>query len=467
MSTLNESNLHSYQRTAQQHLLDNNFAGLFMDMGLGKTVSCLTAIQKLIYDRLEISKVLIIAPKAVTENVWSDEIGKWDHLSHLKYSRIIGSAKQRKAALKAEADIYLVSKDNIAWLIAEMGGHLPFDMLVIDESSAFKNHKSVRFKALRKTLSSFKRRVILTGTPAPNGLIDLWSQIFILDQGQRLGQYITQYRREFFRPGHGNGYVTYNYKLRKDMDSVIYKKIEDICLSMKLKDYIDMPDLVENYITVKFPEALQKKYDDFEKEAVLELLKAAEEEGHAPGYITPTSAAGLSNKLLQFANGAVYDDEKNWHQVHDFKIEALASILEEAAGKPVLVAYSFKHDLERILKKLKKYSPVQYKGRAELQAWNRGEIPMMLMHPASAGHGLNLQSGGSIAVWFGMPWSLELYKQFNARLYRQGQTDTTFIHHIVAHKTIDLKVRNVLRRKHSSQESLLAAVKAVVAQYQS
>jgi len=456
---MNENDLHNYQHVAVQHILDNTHCALFLEMGLGKTISTLTAIKILMYDELEISCTLIIAPKRVAESVWSTEIEKWAHIKNMTISKITGSAKERKAALRKKADIYTIGRDNTAWLCGQYGGSmLPFDMLVIDEISSFKNPKSMRFKALRNVQPSFKRVVGLTGTPAPNGLIDLWSQIYLLDRGQRLGKFVTRFREEYFRPDKRNGHIVYKYAITTDGEKQIHEKIGDICMSMKVKDYLDLPGRIENVIEIKFDDALQKKYDDFERDQVLQIFEN-QEEGEG---ISAVNAAALSNKLLQFANGAVYDEDKNYHVVHDLKINALKEIIEDANGKPVLVAYTYRHDLERIMHALKAHKPKQLKTDEDINDWNAGKIPVMVMHPASGGHGLNLQAGGSILVWFGQTWSLELYQQFNARLDRQGQKEIVIINKLVAVKTIDRRVINALSNKSDKQDGVMEAVKAII-----
>lgn len=456
---MDESNLHGYQQQTIRHIIDNPHAGVFLDMGLGKTVSSLTAINKLMFEDLEIRKTLVIAPKRVAENVWTSEAKKWDHLKHLKIIRITGTEKQRKEALRQEGDVYMLGRDNVSWICGQYGGSmLPFDMLVIDESSSFKSPKSMRFKALKMLQPSFSRVVILTGTPAPNGLIDLWSQIYLLDRGQRLGKTITSYRDQFFRPGKRNGAIIYSYDILKGGEEAIHDSIKDICISMKAEDYLNLPKRINNYIELDFPESLKQKYNDFEKEKVLELFTS--EEG-----ITAMNAAALSNKLLQFANGAIYDEDKEYHTVHDIKLEALEEIVENANGKPVLIAYTYKHDVERILEKLKKYKPKKLDSEQDIEDWNNGLINVMVMHPASGGHGLNLQAGGNIIVWFGQTWSLELYQQFNARLDRQGQTEAVIINHLIAKGTIDQDVINSLNNKSIKQEGLMQAVKAKIDKY--
>tara|TARA_R110000787_G_scaffold97665_4_gene201339 strand:+ start:37927 stop:39333 length:1407 start_codon:yes stop_codon:yes gene_type:complete len=458
---LNETNLHAYQNSCIDHIIDNPYCALFLDMGLGKTITTLTAIKKLMFDELEVSKVLIIAPKRVAENVWTSELDKWDHINHFKASRVIGTVKQRIEALKTEADLYLIGRDNIAWLVGLYGGGmLPFDMLIIDESSSFKNHKSNRFKSLKQVRTSFNRIVLLTGTPSPNTLQDLWAQIYLLDGGSRLGKFITHFRRDYFRPGKRNGAIIYNYITQDNGEQRVYDKIEDICLSMKAKDYLDLPERITNYIDIKFPPKIQKLYNDFEEEQVLELFSGKDETD-----ISAVNAAALSNKLLQFSNGAVYDAEKNYHVVHDLKIDAIKEIIEDANGKPVLIAWTFRHDLYRLQEALKKHNPVQLKTEQDIFDWNSGKINILLMHPASGGHGLNLQAGGNIIVWFGQTWSLELYQQLNARLDRQGQDKPVIVHHLVASNTIETKVVNALARKEKGQNELMEAVKAKIAQY--
>ena len=456
---MNESHLHIYQHSGKLHIIQHSHCGLFLDMGLGKTVTTLTAVNYLIYEDLAISTVLIVAPKRVAESVWSAEIEKWEHLKHLKIAKILGNEKQRKAAINSKADIYIISRDNIAWLVGQFGGSmLPYDMLVVDESSSFKNPKAIRFKALKQAQPSFKRVVMLTGTPAPNGLIDLWPQIYLLDRGKRLGKTITAYREAYFRPDKRNGAIIFNYKLQDNSEQEIHKQIEDICMSMKAKDCLDLPERINNYIELPFDEDTQKKYDEFEASQVLELFGNGEE-------ISAVNAAALSNKLLQFANGAVYDEVKNHHVVHNLKIEALEEILENANGKPVLVAWTYQSDKFRIHEALKKYKPRDLKSDQDIKDWNSGKIQLMLMHPASGGHGLNLQAGGNIIVWFGQTWSLELYQQFNARLDRQGQTESVVVNHLIAKGTIDAEVIQALDRKDKKQEGLMQAIKAKIEKY--
>lgn len=459
---LNETNLHDYQKHGISSIKDNPFYALFLDMGLGKTVTTLTAIKQLMYEDFEVSRVLIIAPKRVAENVWTSEIEEWKHINNLKISRIVGTERQRKAALKDRADIYTIGRNNIAWLCGLFGGSaLPFDMLVIDESSSFKNPKSIRFKSLKSVQPSFKRIVLLTGTPAPNGLIDIWSQIFLLDRGQRLGKTITRYREDYFRPGQQNGAVVFNYKIQADGEKRIYEKIGDICMSMKAEDYLTLPGRVDNFVKIQFTPELQKRYNDFEKEQVLSIATSFEEGKE----ISAINAAALSTKLLQFANGAIYDEDRFAHEIHDLKTEACEDIIESAQGQPVLVAYAYEHDRDRLVAKLSKYKPVVLKTEQHIKDWNAGKIQVMIMHPASGGHGLNLQSGGHIIVWFGMTWSSELYQQFNGRLNRQGQKEVVIVNHLVAVDTIDQDVVKALDGKMKTEQGLMEAVKARIKKY--
>lgn len=448
---------HPYQNFATEHVLKNPYSGLFLDMGLGKTVSTLTAIDLLMFDTCEVNKVLVIAPLRVAQDTWTNESNKWDHLKHLRLSVVLGSERERKEALQAKADVYVINRENVAWLVGYYQSAFPFDMVVIDELSSFKSAKAIRFKSLRMVRPKVKRVVGLTGTPAPNGLIDLWPQLFLLDQGERLGKTITGYRERYFTPGRRNGAVVFDCKLRTESEQAIYNKISDLCISMKAKDYLSLPERINLTIEVKFPAALQNKYDEFERDQVLALEDSED--------ISAINAAALSTKLRQFANGAIYDEQKNWHEVHGLKIEALEELVEEANGQPVLIFYSFRHDLERISKALKTYKPRTLNSAADIADWNAGKIQVLLAHPASAGHGLNLQAGGNIVIWFGLNWSLELYQQANARLYRQGQLKPVTIYHLVMVDTIDTKVFNVLDGKAETQDALMQAVRAIIKKY--
>lgn len=463
---MNEANLHDYQKACVKHIINTTHCGVFLEMGLGKTVSTLTAINALMYDYCEVDSVLIIAPKRVAESVWQEEAEKWDHLKHLTFSKIIGSAQKRMEALKTKANIHIISRDNVAWLCALFGGSkLPFEMIVVDELSSFKNYGSQRFKSLKTAQPYFKRFVGLTGTPAPNGLIDLWPQIYLMDRGTRLGKTITAYRERFFRPGKTNGAVVYTYELLSESEKQIHEKIKDICISMKTEDYLKMPFRTDNFIELRMPEELEEKYEDFEEEKVMELIEEADGTGEPGVEISALNAAALSNKLLQFANGAIYDEEKNVHEIHDIKLNALKDIVEDANGQPVLVAWTFQHDRDRILKALKAYKPRELKKPEDIKDWNAGKIRVLLAHPASAGHGLNLQAGGSIIVWFGQTWSLELYQQFNARLYRQGQQNHVIINHLVIKNSYDEDVIKALRRKNIGQNALMDSIKAKIDKY--
>lgn len=473
--TLTENNLHDYQRACVEHIIDNRYCGVFLDMGLGKTVSTLTAINYLMNDYCEINSVLVIAPKRVTESVWQEEAEKWGHLSHLRFSKIVGTEAKRIEALRTRAEIYLISRDNIAWLCAYYGGgKLPFDMVVIDELSSFKSYKSLRFKALRGARPYLKRLVGLTGTPAPNGLIDLWPQIYLMDKGERLEKTITRYRERYFRPGRSNGHVVYNYILGENSESLIHEKISDICISMKAEDYLKMPERTDNFIKLSMPDGLKKKYLDFEKEKVIEMMTETVEEqdenGNSvfvekPVEINAVNAGALSNKLLQFANGAIYDDKKGVHPIHDIKLEALKEIIEDANGKSVLVAWTFQFDRDRIKEYLKAYKPRELKTPQDIKDWNDGKVQVMLAHPASAGHGLNLQAGGNIIVWYGQTWSLELYQQFNARLYRQGQKNSVIVNHLILKGTHDEDVIQSLKNKDRKQNDLMDSIKAKIDKY--
>lgn len=457
---LNESNLHNYQIRSVQFIIEHPYCGLFLDLGMGKTVSTLTAVEKLMYDYLEVNSVLVIAPKRVAETVWAEEAQNWEHLQHLTFSKIIGSERQRLEAFHKKADIHIISRDNITWLCGICASNLPYDMLVIDELSSFKNYQSQRFKALRLARPWIKRVVGLTGTPAPNGLIDLWPQIYLMDRGERLGKTITKYRSTYFTPGRSNGYVVYNYNLQGGAEQAIQNKISDICISMQAQDYLHMPMLTNNYVKLKMPEDILDAYHKFEKDSIMKLINSDNE-----AEITALNAAGLSNKLLQFANGAMYDENKNVYPIHDIKLEALEEIVEEACGKPVLVAWTYQFDRDRIMKYLSKYKPRELKTAKDIQDWNDGKVRLMLAHPASAGHGLNLQAGGNIIVWFGLTWSLELYQQFNARLYRQGQKQGVIIHHLYMAQTHDEDVILALKNKDKVQMSLMNSIKAKIDNY--
>ncbi|GKX27861.1 DEAD/DEAH box helicase [Vallitalea longa] len=409
------------------------------------------------YEELEVDKVLVIAPLRVADATWDAEIKKWDHLKHLTFSKVLGTAARRKEALKAKADIYIINRENISWLVGYYGTAFPFDMVVIDELSSFKSPKAQRFKALKMVRPLINRVVGLTGTPSPNSLIDLWSQLYLLDMGERLGKFIGHYRTNYFNPGQTNGHVVFNYKLKRQSEELIYERISDICISMKARDYLDLPERIDRTVDVVLSDQDQKMYEEFEKKMVLQFMDQEE--------ISVANAAGLSNKLLQFSNGAVYNEDKQVREIHKEKLNTLEEIVDCANGKPILVFYSFKHDYDRIMKQLKKYKPKKLESSKDIKDWNNGKIRLLLAHPASCGHGLNLQAGGHIIVWFGLTWSLELYQQANARLDRQGQTQNVIIHHLVTKGTIDEDVIKALRSKATGQDALMEAVKARVRKY--
>ena len=444
---------HGYQAYATKWLLDKEKAALFLDMGMGKSVITLTAINELMFDYFDVAKVLVIAPLRVAQNTWDSEIEKWEHLRHLRIAKILGNEKERIQALNATADIYVINRENVKWLVDRCGKHWPFDMVVIDELSSFKSHQAQRFKALRKIRPFMKRVVGLTGTPAPNSLIDLWPQIYLLDGGKRLGKTITGFRERYFYPDKRNQYIVYSYKPKEGAEEAIYKKLSDICVSMKAEDYLKLPERINNTIPIHLPKKAKEKYDQLERDLLLPLNDSD---------IVANTAAVLTNKLLQMANGAVYDENGDVQEIHNAKLKALEDVLEAANGKPVLIFYAYKHDLARIKKHLKGQDLKVLDTAEDINAWNKGEVPIMLAHPASAGHGLNLQAGGNIIVWFGLTWSLELYSQANARLYRQGQKQNVIIHHLVAKGTMDEDVMRVLENKEAGQEALLNAIKARV-----
>ena len=459
---MDKSDLHKYQKVCVEHIITHPFCGVFLDMGLGKTISTLTAIEELKYDYCEIDTVLVIAPKRVAETVWEEEAKKWDHTKHLTFSKIIGTERQRLAALKVKADVHIISRDNIAWLCSLYAAKLPYDMLVIDELSSFKAHQTQRFKSLRLARPWFKRVVGLTGTPAPNGLINLWSQMYLIDRGERLEKTITAYRSRYFRPGASNGYVVYSYKLLSDSERLIQERIKDICISMRAEDYLEMPERIDNFVRVTMPDKLMDAYKKFEQENVITLANEIEE---GTTTVNAVNAAALSNKLLQFANGAMYDENKNVVPIHDLKLEALKEIIEAADGKPVLVAWTYQFDRDRIKNYFRSMAPRELKTAEDINDWNAGKVKLMLAHPASAGHGINLQAGGNIIVWYGLTWSLELYQQFNARLYRQGQKQRTIIHHIVNSGTHDEDVVRALKSKDKTQNNLMNSIKAKLELY--
>lgn len=445
---------HEYQKYAIDYIETHPFTAVLLDMGLGKTSITLTAIGDLLFDSFEVHRVLVIAPLRVARDTWSAELQKWDHLHGLNYSVVVGSEAERKAALLRKADIYIINRENVQWLIEKSGIPFHFDMVVIDELSSFKNHQSKRFKALMQVRPRIKRVVGLTGTPASNGLMDLWTEFKVIDLGKRLGRFITHYRQEYFVPDAMNGQIVYSYRPKPGAEQDIYRKISDITISMKSTDHLTMPKLISSEYRVYLSQGERDAYDKMKKQFVLDL---------PDGEISAANAAALSGKLSQMANGAIYDDNGEIIQIHDRKLDALEDIIEAANGKPILVAYWFKHDLTRISERLKKlHIPFsRLDDSTSIRRWNNGEIPVALIHPASAGHGLNLQSGGSTLVWFGLTWSLELYQQTVARLWRQGQVSkTVVVQHIVTKGTIDNRIMNALSQKEHTQTALIDAVKA-------
>lgn len=442
---------HKYQEFAKEHIINHPVAALFLDMGLGKTVITLTAIKELMYERFEIQKVLVIAPLRVARDTWPAEIRKWNHLADLTYSVTIGTKAERLAALRSKADIHIINRENVTWLVEESGLPFDYDLVVIDELSSFKSYRAKRFKSLLSVRRTVKRIVGLTGTPSSNGLMDLWAQFRLLDLGERLGRYISRYREWYFLPDKRNAQVVFTYKLKPGAEEQIYNAISDITISMKSEDYLDLPPCIHNVVKVALSEREREVYERFRKEMVISL--GGEE-------IDAMNAAALSNKLLQMANGAVYDDRHTGHQIHDRKLDALEDLIEAANGRPVMVCYWFRHDLERIRRRFPMVR--ELKTTKDIEDWNAGKIPVALVHPASAGHGLNLQYGGCTLIWFGLTWSLELYQQTNKRLHRQGQKSTVVIHHIVADGTIDELVLAALHRKDQTQTALIDAVKAVL-----
>ena len=437
-------NAHDYQKFASDFILSHPACCLMLDMGLGKTVITLTALWDLLLDQFEVGRVLIIAPKRVAATTWPQEIGKWEHLKGITYAVVMGSEKERRAALMKPALVYIINRENVAWLVEN--GYFHFDRVIVDELSSFKSYQSKRFKALRKVRGQVKRIVGLTGTPG--NLMDLWAEIGLIDKGERLGRFITRYREAFFVPDKRNQMVIFSYKPKVGAEEEIYDRISDICVSMKAKDYLQMPDLVVSDVEVKMSESERMKYEQLKSDLVLPM---------DDGDIDAASAVGLSNKLLQMANGACYDENGKVRIIHDRKLDALEDLIEAANGKPVLIAYWFKHDRDRLIER---FGAEAIDKAEDIEKWNRGEIPVAIIHPASAGHGLNLQSGGNHLVWFGLTWSLELYQQCCARLYRQGQKQVVTIQHIVTKGTIDEDVLKALQKKDCTQEAIMMAVKA-------
>lgn len=446
---------HKYQLTAINHVINVPKCGLFLDMGLGKTVSTLTAIKELKYNRFQVNKVLIIAPKKVAEGTWSKEKDKWNHTKDFRVSLVLGSQQKRIKALSVNADLYIINRENIPWLVDYLRNDWYFDTVVIDESSSFKNSRSKRFKALKMVLPKINRLIELTGTPSPNGVEDLWAQIYLLDQGNRLEKYITHFRAKYMEPNKRNRSQIFDYKIKDGVYDSIINKISDICISMKSEDYLELPDLSYNEIPVILNDKARRDYDKMERDFVLELEGAEDE-------ITAVNAAALSNKLLQISNGAVYDSSGIYTEVHDAKIEAFLELVERLQGKSLLVFYNFQHDRDRIKKALEKSDLVvkELKTTQDEDDWNAGKIDILLTHPASAAYGLNLQEGGNHVCWFGLSWNLEHYQQANKRLHRQGQKEKVIIHHLVTQGTRDEDVMRALDNKAGVQEEIMQSLKA-------
>ena len=449
MNLPDRTSLHDYQKFSVNFIEEHPCSAILLDCGMGKSVISLTAIADLLFDSFEVHRILIIAPLRVARDSWPLELSKWEHLRHLTFAVAVGTLAERKAAIARNADITIINRENVEWLVEN--SDFDYDMVVIDELSSFKNHSAKRFKALQKVRPKVKRIVGLTGTPSSNGLMDLWSEFRLLDMGERLGKFITRYREAFFMPDKRNGQQVFSYKPKPYAEEEIYRRISDITISMKCTDHLKMPELISSQYEVMLSPDERKQYESLKTELVLTV---------SDGEITAANAAALTNKLSQLANGAIYDDEKNIIEIHSRKLDALEDIIESANGNPILVAYWFKHDLERIRKR---FDVREIKTSKDITDWNAGKIPVALIHPASAGHGLNLQSGGSTLVWFGLTWSLELYQQTNARLWRQGQTSgTVVIQHIIAKGTIDERVLKALSKKELTQNALIDAVKAEV-----
>ena len=443
---------HEYQRKAKDWIIEHPKSGLFLPMGMGKTSITLTALSDLMYDRFEVRKVLIIAPIRVAQATWPDEIGKWDHTRHMTFSRILGSRSQRTRAIRQEADIYLINRENVSWLVDFWKSNWPYDMVVVDELSSFKNPQAKRFKALKTVMPLVDRFVGLTGTPAPKGLPDLWPQLYLMDQGKRLGRTLGAFRSTYLIPGRKNGFVVYDWVLQEGAKRRIYDAVEDICMSLKAEDWLNLPDC--QYITQEVILSAQTmhQYKRFKREKILEICE--------DGVITASNAGVVTNKLLQFTAGAVYDEKHEVQQLHDTKLDALEDLVEAANGNPVMVFYYFKHDEDRIRARFTGLNIRSIENQQDVQDWNAGKIDMLLVHPASVGHGLNLQEGGNTIIWYTLPnWNLELYLQANARLHRQGQKHTVMIYHLIAKGTVDEDMMRSLMEKDISQKALIEALK--------
>lgn len=458
-----------HQQIAYDFCLERDHCGLFLGMGLGKTVTTLTALVDRLWDTFTVKRCLVIAPKNVAQNVWAQECQKWDHLRDIRCSLIMGTASQRRKALHADAELYIINRENVVWLLDELDGKLPFEMVVLDELSSFKSHQAKRWKALKKAIQSVPYVIGLTGTPAPNSYLDLWPQIFLLDGGKRLGTRVGDYRARYFTAGAHKGHIVYEWRLRIGAQDAINRKLKDLCLSMSAEDWLDLPPIIYNEIPVSMDKEAAAKYKKFKAEKVIPLLQQGtgfkeldidnpDELEQMTSAVRADTAGVVAGKLLQMANGAVYDDAGNIYKIHDAKLDALAEIVDTNPNEPLLVFYSYKHDLQRICEKFPQARV--FSGPQDVTDWNVGKIPMLLCHPASAGHGLNLQHGGHIMVWFGLNWSLELYQQANARLARPGQKESVIIHHLICKDTYDERAMAALRGKDLSQQALLDALKS-------
>ena len=439
-----------HQKAGIDWIVDHPACALLWGMGTGKTVTTLTALDELLYDYVEDGPALVIAPKRVAENTWSKESQKWEHLRHLRVSKVIGSQTERLQALSAPADIYVINRENVVWLVDFFQGNWPFRIVVIDELSSFKSSAAKRWKALRRVRGRISRIIGLTGTPRPNGLEDLWPEVYLLDQGQRLGRTIGAFRQKYLQPDKMSGYIVYSYRPKPGAEDEVYSAVSDICMSIRKEDVLSLPGQIYEDVDVALPPAVLKGYKKFEREAVLEVLDK-------DGGIMAASAAALTNKLLQYANGAVYDENGVAHRIHDAKLETLEEMIEAAGGDSVLVLYAYQHDADRIREKFPACRTLDKP--ADIDAWNRGEIPMAVAHPASIGHGLNLQDGGHIIIWFGLSWSLELYQQANERLNRPGQKNVCRVYHLIAKGTHDERVLAALARKDAGQAAALEALR--------
>ena len=448
-------NPHTYQTRLKDFIIDNPYAFLTVDMGLGKTVATLTAIQELKDTYVEISRVLVIAPKSVAENTWTSECAKWDHLAHLRVSVVMGTETQRIKALTTPADIYVINRDNVAWLVNSQIGW-PFDTVIIDESSSFKNPQARRFKALRKVRPRIRRLILLTGTPSPNGHMDLWAQMWLIDMGKRLGKNLTTFRTRYFKPGRANGHVVYDWHLRPGAADEISELMSDVTVSLKAEDWLEVPDLIETDIRIALSPQEMRTYKQFERDQIMSM------DGRD---IEALTAAALANKLLQYTGGAMYDTEHGWVPFHDAKMRALEDIIETAGDEPVLVFYQFKHELARLQERFKPLQPVTFSGEPDiLRDWNTGRIRLLLCQPASVQYGLNMQSGGHIIVWYTPTWNLEQYQQANARLHRQGQERPVLCYRLICEGTVDNRVVDAVAGKDSAQESLLRMIREICAE---